>query len=850
MLRGKLRTTHDTIRPQKRRDTSLSVKDRVYIAAVRSILLHGSETQPLRSEDTQRISVFDHRRLQSIARVWWEHRISNAEFFACSFKEVPKAVAFYCGRPALYLTANGWELDQFTDCLNTKSDIVNFCRRVYPDANITNASFSPVVDILLRGWCHQQNSSCSLEESSVYRIQPWICSAQKPPLNVPRGCQLKEFGGSSNATCRKSEYWKHLVSEHCMRLRQVEYIKPCIKPDSYLHTHYLGVLAVCCAIKKGKGVVTTSPPSPAIQPSKSNFSFPLPISSKSDDSLIIDQNVAIYQGYLNQLTATTTMGTIAEPDKSREKQRYSIAKKAGHEAYHRRKHILEQELAEAEAQFSDMDWIRNPEQTQNAENRLHKEFRQKYLALDQEARAIDHDLLLTHQQRVSHSVGKRFEAAALAWDNAVRNAPSNLTQLLSAIEHLQRVVERDRYHLIRRWEHLQATDPLEASRVLSNLRGRLDDVERQFNRSLEKLDQVPLLKDAILHHVAQLRDREYPQLDAMVKSLHHVSMPEADGVLLPTADQEAALEAETIIAKYRHHLPKLDLDNKSGKTNTKPEGNKFASKITRIGEAFSSCSSLQVPLLKDAILHHVAQLRDREYPQLDAMVKSLHHVSMPEADGVLLPTADQEAALEAETIIAKYRHHLPKLDLDNKSGKTNTKPEGNKFASKITRIGEDDSTNGDQSKPPTPRWDLHVSAYDATPSAFGPQHAKQDTLLINDTRSSQPAANTQTKHTHPSQPQGLGTVTKWFLALTAVFGILIATLFVLRYRIRRARLHRAGYSCTVAEVDEITAVDVTGVDQTVGLHDDEADRLVNWRFNGYENPAYKYPDNVVRFPRA
>ncbi|OON20342.1 hypothetical protein X801_03778 [Opisthorchis viverrini] len=670
----------------------------------------------------------------------------EVNFFACSFKEVPKAVAFYCGRPALYLTANGWELDQFTDCLNTKSDIVNFCRRVYPDANITNASFSPVVDILLRGWCHQQNSSCSLEESSVYRIQPWICSAQKPPLNVPRGCQLKEFGGSSNATCRKSEYWKHLVSEHCMRLRQVEYIKPCIKPDSYLHTHYLGVLAVCCAIKKGKGVVTTSPPSPAIQPSKSNFSFPLPISSKSDDSLIIDQNVAIYQGYLNQLTATTTMGTIAEPDKSREKQRYSIAKKAGHEAYHRRKHILEQELAEAEAQFSDMDWIRNPEQTQNAENRLHKEFRQKYLALDQEARAINHDLLLTHQQRVSHSVGKRFEAAALVWDNAVRNAPSNLTQLLSAIEHLQRVVERDRYHLIRRWEHLQATDPLEASRVLSNLRGRLDDVERQFNRSLEKLDQVPLLKDAILHHVAQLRDREYPQLDAMVKSLHHVSMPEADGVLLPTADQEAALEAETIIAKYRHHLPKLDLDNKSGKTNTKPEGNKFASKITR--------------------------------------------------------------------------------------------------------IGEDDSTNGDQSKPPTPRWDLHVSAYDATPSAFGPQHAKQDTLLINDTRSSQPAANTQTKHTHPSQPQGLGTVTKWFLALTAVFGILIATLFVLRYRIRRARLHRAGYSCTVAEVDEITAVDVTGVDQTVGLHDDEADRLVNWRFNGYENPAYKYPDNVVRFPRA
>ncbi|KER18857.1 hypothetical protein T265_15786, partial [Opisthorchis viverrini] len=138
------------------------------------------------------------------------------------------------------------------------------------------------------------------------------------------------------------------------------------------------------------------------------------------------------------------MGTIAEPDKSREKQRYSIAKKAGHEAYHRRKHILEQELAEAEAQFSDMDWIRNPEQTQNAENRLHKEFRQKYLALDQEARAINHDLLLTHQQRVSHSVGKRFEAAALAWDNAVRNAPSNeFRQKYLALDQEARAINHD-----------------------------------------------------------------------------------------------------------------------------------------------------------------------------------------------------------------------------------------------------------------------------------------------------------------------------------------------------------------------------------------------------------------------
>ncbi|GAA52253.1 hypothetical protein CLF_107687, partial [Clonorchis sinensis] len=42
-----------------------------------------SDVQPmfatLRAEDVKRLSVFDHRCLRSIARIWWEHRISNAE---------------------------------------------------------------------------------------------------------------------------------------------------------------------------------------------------------------------------------------------------------------------------------------------------------------------------------------------------------------------------------------------------------------------------------------------------------------------------------------------------------------------------------------------------------------------------------------------------------------------------------------------------------------------------------------------------------------------------------------------------------------------------------------------------
>jgi hypothetical protein len=61
----------------RRRDIRLTLKGRIYRATVRAVLLYGCETWPLRVEDIRRLSVFEHRCLRSIARVWWQHRVSN-----------------------------------------------------------------------------------------------------------------------------------------------------------------------------------------------------------------------------------------------------------------------------------------------------------------------------------------------------------------------------------------------------------------------------------------------------------------------------------------------------------------------------------------------------------------------------------------------------------------------------------------------------------------------------------------------------------------------------------------------------------------------------------------------------
>ncbi|VDO97020.1 unnamed protein product [Schistosoma margrebowiei] len=53
----------------RRRDIRLSIKGRVYCAAVRSVLIYSSETWPLRVEDTRKLLVFDHRCIRNIAGV-------------------------------------------------------------------------------------------------------------------------------------------------------------------------------------------------------------------------------------------------------------------------------------------------------------------------------------------------------------------------------------------------------------------------------------------------------------------------------------------------------------------------------------------------------------------------------------------------------------------------------------------------------------------------------------------------------------------------------------------------------------------------------------------------------------
>ncbi|KAA3679838.1 protocadherin Fat 1/2/3 [Paragonimus westermani] len=77
---SKARAVFDNLRHLwRQRGISLKLKGRVYKTTVRAVLLYGSETWPLRVEDVNRLQVFDHRCLRSIARIGWHQRLKAVD---------------------------------------------------------------------------------------------------------------------------------------------------------------------------------------------------------------------------------------------------------------------------------------------------------------------------------------------------------------------------------------------------------------------------------------------------------------------------------------------------------------------------------------------------------------------------------------------------------------------------------------------------------------------------------------------------------------------------------------------------------------------------------------------------
>ncbi|KAF8572363.1 hypothetical protein P879_01802 [Paragonimus westermani] len=467
-------------------------------------------------------------------------------------KDSPTAVAFYCGRPTLYLTNAGWIQDQSQGCLHNVSDIVAYCRKIYTDMTITHTAFSPSIEIRLEHWCPINQPNCKTTPNDSFVIQPWICSASMPlPLTVPVGCKLTKLGGRTNNTCHKLDHWSQLAHETCSTVQDILPVKPCIKEGSYQYRHFLGANIVCCDSGRTQAMHTSPESDLSSQPSLEKS-----LLASQDDSLVIARDEEVYQDYLQH--------PLPLLDKQHERERFHTAKHAHTEAFRKRTKMLERELIEAESRLSKEDWLTKPELTQEAENRLHQEFRQKFVAVCEEAHASGLQLSEIHHQRILNIIERQINSTLTGWDEAIHREPLNATQLKIAFERLLNVTEHLRYRLVKRFERLRSDYPLESVRESDDVVNRLSHLDQVLQATLDKLNATPSLKTDIYNHWNQLRDTNYAAIEASARAVLITPVQLPDG-LKPSLSQEFALAAEKIISKHRHRLPQHERFNKGSK---------------------------------------------------------------------------------------------------------------------------------------------------------------------------------------------------------------------------------------------------------------------------------------------
>ncbi|TNN09281.1 Amyloid-beta-like protein isoform 1 [Schistosoma japonicum] len=476
------------------------------------------------------------------------------------------SVAFECGKPAIYLNNEFWVADITQDCLDDEVSILNYCKKVYSGRNITTVVSAPPIDVVLSDWCEFGNSlgKCQSMGNERHEIKPFICLDNIPmsTLFIPVGCQLNNFDSDRNYVCENYKFWEKSAREVCRRqsMRFQSYLpsKPCIKQEDFSSIYFTAAKVVCCTVPDFRSTDSFVSIKSHKNVKYKNVSVSHEVSNSSDklnplESSIWDNN-EILTNYM--LIADQNSSGFSIP----ERQRYNQAKLELSNGLHKHEKILKQELSDAESLISADDWQNEPVKSQIKEDSLIKEFLTKYVALENKSEQDRKSIETVHHQRIEAQMLERRNAILNAWEKAVNiKNPNNFT-LFEILKHLIKVIEHDRNYYIKRFEHLRNVDQTEAVKHSTSIKHKLVELDILLNKSLEKVNMHPKLMPHLTAYANYLRNNKYTKLEAQSKAVLVADVTFPDIVKLPTFQEQAALKAENVIAKYRHHLETLSVD--------------------------------------------------------------------------------------------------------------------------------------------------------------------------------------------------------------------------------------------------------------------------------------------------
>jgi len=399
-------------------------------------------------------------------------------------------VAFKCTKPAMYLTEKGWIPDRETDCIEDPVKILDYCRKKFPDLEVTNIVKSGT-KVTINNWCGFDKEKCHKHNS--HEVTPYRClvgAFQSDALLVPEHCLFDHKHGDD---CKSETDWNVTAVTACkerdMKMQSFAILQPC-GVDMFT-----GVEFVCCPHTEKIVIATTTeePKAPVIK---------IDIEKKpAQPDARKDEQEDFFAHYLQKSYDDRYMN---------EHQYFEKAKADLQKHHHERVTKMMKEWASARRRVQDMNDV-DPKGADKLNTEITARFQKTYEALEQEGLAEKKQLVALHQQRVQAELNDKKRHAMEHYMETLTNPQADAARILKALKHYVKNEQKDRMHTVNHFKHLLDTDNSEAAAVRQQTLDHLHIIDQRIQQAIDMLNRVPNFENKVR-----------TQIDSFLKGFHEI----------------------------------------------------------------------------------------------------------------------------------------------------------------------------------------------------------------------------------------------------------------------------------------------------------------------------------------
>ncbi|XP_038634340.1 amyloid-like protein 2 isoform X3 [Scyliorhinus canicula] len=451
----------------------------------------------------------------------------------------------FCGKLNMHVNiqTGKWETDPSgtKSCLETKEEILQYCREVYSELQITNV-VEANKPISIENWCKVGKKRCRGHDHVVIPVKCLVGEFVSDVLLVPEKCRF--FHKEQRDECRSHQHWQAVAKAACtaesMILHTYGMLLPCAI-DKFHGTEY-----VCCPQNKIDDVSSdksdlhnldedeedeiadasqeesTKVEKMAVMEDEEDELY-YDYSEEDEDEYIDDweeessEEDLYKKDHVNDMEVLSTPQPTDEvdvyfetPADENEHARFAKAKQQLEVRHRDRMDKVREEWEEAERQ------ARNLPKTER--QLLVQHFQNMVEALEEEAATEKLQLVETHLARVEALLNDRRRVSLENYLSALQADPPRPHRILQALKRYVRAEQKDRQHTLRHYQHVMAVDPEKAAQMKSQVVTHLHVIEERMNQSLSLLYQVPFVAEEIQDEIDELLQEQHFGVNQLASS--------------------------------------------------------------------------------------------------------------------------------------------------------------------------------------------------------------------------------------------------------------------------------------------------------------------------------------------